>query len=263
MDLGIKNKVAVVTASSKGLGFAVADRLYREGCKVAITARGTEDLNRAAEQIGENGEGEIYAFPSDVTKPDEINTFLDGVQNNLGNPDILVINAGGPPPGTFDSTSVEDWQKGFELNLLSGVNLIKRVLPAMRENHWGRILFMVSISAKQPLQNMILSNSIRAGVLGMAKTLADEVAADGVLVNSLLPGFIMTGRMKQVVKAQADNLGIPFEQRLEQLEAQIPVKRLGKPEEFANFAAFLVSKPASFVTGGVFLADGGMYRGLI
>jgi len=263
MDLGIKNKVALVCASSKGLGFAVADRLAQEGCKVAITARGLEDLNAAAEEIGRHSESEVYAFPADVTKTDEMDTFFDGVQSKLGDPDILVINAGGPPPGNFDSTSVEDWQRGFELNLLSAVPLIKRALPKMRENHWGRILFMVSISAKQPLQNMLLSNAIRAGVLGMAKTLADEVAKDGILVNSLLPGFIMTGRMQQVVQAQADSLGISFEEKQQQIESQIPLGRLGQPEEFANVAAFLVSKTASFVTGGVFMADGGMYRGLV
>lgn len=263
MDLGIRDRVAVVTAASKGLGRAVAAALAAEGVKVAICARNVEELNAAAEEIGKLGDSDVLAYPADVTRAGELDTFFDVVAESLGPVDILVANAGGPPPGSFMKLSDAQWQEAFELNLMSSVNLARRVLPGMVERHWGRILFMTSVSVKQPLANLLLSNSLRAGVTGMAKTLADEVAGSGVLVNCLLPGFIRTGRMEAVVRAQAEAAGISFETRLAQIEAQIPVGRLGKPEEFAKVAAFLVSEAASFVTGTSVLCDGGMYRGLL
>jgi len=263
MDLGIRKRVAVVTAASKGLGYAVAEQLANEGARVAITARGVSQLNASGDALQKTSGSEIFAYPCDVSKADQLSTFLEEVNSNIGSPDILVVNAGGPPPGGFDGVTDSQWQDAFELTLMSAIRMIRHVLPGMRERRWGRILLMVSISAKQPLANMLLSNSIRAGVLGMAKTLADEVAKDGVLINCLLPGFIRTGRMEEVVQAQANQANIPFDEHLKQIESQIPVGRLGKPEEFGKAAAFLVSDAASFMTGGVFLCDGGMYRGLI
>jgi 3-oxoacyl-[acyl-carrier protein] reductase len=263
MDLGIKGKVAVVTAASKGLGRAVAMQLAAEGAKVAVCARHVDELNASAEEIGRAGDSDVVAYPADVTSAEELDTFFDIVTENLGPVDILVANAGGPPPGRFESLSDEQWQAAIELNLMSSVRLARHVLPGMLERKWGRILFMTSVSVKQPLANLLLSNSIRAAVTGMAKTLADEVAGSGVLVNCLLPGFILTGRMEAVVKAQAEAAGVDFETRLKQLETQIPVGRLGRPEEFANMAAFLVSERASYVTGTSVLCDGGLYRGLL
>ncbi len=263
MDLGIKGKSAWVTASSKGLGFAVARRLSMEGARVAVCARDEAALFGAAESIRKETGGEVFHAACDVSREAEIERFHERAAAALGPADILVVNAGGPPPGTFESVRPEQWNAGFDLNFLSGVHLIRRVLPGMKERNWGRVLCMTSISAKMPLANMVISNAIRAGVIGMAKTLSDEVAGYNVLVNCLCPGFIRTGRMEEVVTAQAENLKISFEERLAQLQAGIPVGRLGRPEEFANFAAFLVSEAASFVTGGTFVCDGGQFRGLM
>ncbi len=263
MDLGIRNKTAIVCAASRGLGLAVATRLAKEGAKVAICARNMEALNEAVEQINPVAENDVFAYPCDVTDPQQIDAFHDAVVENLGTVDILVTNAGGPPPGTFQNVTSEQWQAGFDLTLMSAVHFIHRVLPAMQENGWGRILAMTSISARQPLPNMILSNAIRASVIGAMKTLADEVAGRGINVNSLCPGFILTSRMEEVVRAQAEQGGTDYDTRLKQVEASIPVGRLGKPEEFADMAAFLVSERASFVTGSTVLVDGGMYRGLM
>ncbi|RJO66133.1 MAG: SDR family oxidoreductase [Myxococcales bacterium] len=264
MDLGIRGRKAVVTAASKGLGLAVAERLAIEGAQVAICARNAETLADAVRHIKKAAaDAVVFARACDVTKPEEMDAFVAATRKELGGIDILVTNAGGPPPGTFDSVSDAQWQEAFNLNLMSAVRLIRAALPDMIGNRWGRILLMASISARQPLANMILSNAVRAGVIGMAKTLADEVAHEGVLVNVLCPGFIRTGRMEQVIRAQAEKAGVGFEERLKTVQSQIPIGRLGRPEEFANVAAFLVSEAASFVTGSTVLADGGMFRGLM
>lgn len=263
MELGIEGKAAVVCAASKGLGFAVARRLSLEGARLAICARGGEALDEAAKKIGEESGKEVFAFPCDLSESTEIEGFMEAAAKRFGRVDILVNNAGGPPPGGFEDLTPEQWRSGFDLTLMSAMHLIRLVLPGMKAGGWGRILNMVSISAKQPLANMMLSNAIRAGVIGMAKTLADELGGSGVLVNSLLPGFMRTARMEEVIRAQAETRGISFDERLKEVQADIPLGRLGRPEEFADFAAFLVSERASFVTGGAFLCDGGMYRGIM
>jgi len=262
MDLGLKDKVAVIGASSKGLGYAVAHRLAREGAKVALCARGEKELIAAAEQIQQESGTVVFAQPCDVTKPEAITAFVNVVRASLGPIDIMVTNAGGPPPGTFETLPVSAWQEAFELNMMSSVHMIREALPDMKAKQKGSILFMVSVSAIQPLPNLILSNAIRAGVIGLAKTLADEFAPFGIRVNSLCPGYYLTGRMEQVIRSQAEKTGVSYEKRLEQVQAQVPMGRLGRPEEFGDVAAFLVSERASYVSGLTMQVDGGMFRAL-
>lgn len=263
MELGLNGKIALVCAASKGLGYAVAERLAREKARVAILARDSVVLEEACQRLQRDTQGEIFAVSADVADDAQMRRALDAVTERFGAPDILVLNAGGPAPGVFTALREEDWQNAFNLNLMSAVRLIRRALPAMKERRQGAILFMTSISVKQPLPNMMLSNSLRAAVTGMSRTLADEVAPFHIRVNALGPGYFRTDRMEQVIRAQAEKRGVPYEEQLAALADLIPLGRLGEPREFADFAAFLVSERASYVTGGAFWIDGGLYRGLM
>lgn len=262
MELGLNGKIAIVCGASRGLGYAVAERLAREHARVAIVARDATGLEAATEKLRKETGGEILPLCADVADDTQMQTAFGALLQRWGSPDVVILNAGGPKPGTFAAVSDEDWLAAFNLNLLSAVRLTRRALPVMKERRQGAILFMTSVAVRQPLPNMILSNAVRAAVTNLAKTLAEEVAPHGIRVNVLAPGYFLTPRMEVVIGAQASAKGISFEEQLAAMQAQIPLGRIGDPKEFGDLAAFLVSERASYVTGQQFIVDGGFYRGL-
>lgn len=262
MDLGLRDRVAIVAGASKGMGKAIALGLAREGAKLSLCARGEEALNATAEEIRRETGVEALAVAADVTKVEEVKSLVDETIRRLGRIDILVCNAGGPPATTFLQASVEDFRRAIETNLIGTVQLCKEVVPHMRERKWGRIVNIVSLAAKQPFEGLILSNTARPGVLGLAKSMANELAKDGILVNSVCPGYVLTGRVAEVTAARARQRGISEEVVMAQSTAGIPLGRMGSPEELANVVVFLASERASYVTGVALQVDGGQYTAL-
>jgi 3-oxoacyl-[acyl-carrier protein] reductase len=263
MDLGLHDKVALVTAASKGLGKAVALRLAQEGADVAICARGKADLAATAAEIGAQTGRQALSLPADVSAPAAAAALVGATVERFGRVDILVTNAGGPPPGQFLDLTPEDWEAAAQLTLMSAVRLCYAVVPVMKERVAGSILAMTSITVKQPLPNLVLSNSVRLGVVGLVKTLADELGPFGIRVNSICPGWTRTARVEQLLRDRAERNGTTLEEEAARIAAAIPLGRMGTPEEFAAAAAFLVSPAASYVTGVSLLVDGGMYRGVM
>ena len=261
MDLGLGGKVALVTAASRGLGRAVAQRLAQEGAHVTICARGEEQLLETAADIEVAAGGQVLAVTADVSDPAAVEPLVQATVEHFGRIDILVINAGGPPPGQFLDLTVEDWEAAVNLTLMSGVRLCYGVAPLMKKQGAGAILAMTSVTVKQPLPNLVLSNSLRLGVTGLVKTLADELAPFGVRVNGICPGWTRTDRVEQLLRDRADRHGSTPDEEAAKIAAAIPLGRMGTPEEFAAAAAFLVSPTASYITGVSLLVDGGMYRG--
>lgn len=261
MNLGLDGRAAVVTGASRGLGFATARALAREGVRVAIGARSTEDLARAKAEIEREVEGaRIVTAPLDVIDPASIDAFATSVRGELGDPDILVSNAGGPPSGTYDQVEVEQYAPALELCFLFAVRLFDAFLPSMRKRGFGRIVHVASISAKQPLDGLILSNASRAATVGFCKTVASQVAKDGVTVNVVLPGFTATDRTIELADAISARSGTTPDAVRAAWESQIPAGRLGRPEEFADVVAFLCSANASYLTGTTLAIDGGFLR---
>jgi 3-oxoacyl-[acyl-carrier protein] reductase len=242
MDLGLKDRVALVAAASQGLGKAVALGLAREGAKLAICARGGEALRATAAEIPV----ECLAMPIDVTVEAQVKEFVQATLRRFGRIDICVANAGGPPARPFEETSLEDWRAAVDLNLLSTVMLAREVLPVMKQQRWGRFLTITSVAAMQPIDGLVLSNGVRPAVTGLVKTLANEYGPFNVLVNNIAPGFTATERLKKLGARP---------------EAEIPLRRIGEPEEFANVAVFLASERASYITGTTILVDGGFTKG--
>jgi len=262
MDLGLKDKVALVAAASQGLGRAVADELGTEGANLIICSRRQDKLDGVAQEIEERSGVRVAAIAGDLARVDDIQRIVDHGVERFGRIDILVTNTGGPPAGKFESLTQQQWDAAARSLLTSVVALTRLVLPGMKERGWGRILNITSIAAKQPVENLILSNSLRAAVTGFAKTLADEVAEFGVTVNNILPGYTLTERVEQLARTIAEKDGVEIDEVKRRWEAQIPMRRLGRPEEFAALAAFLVSERASYITGSSVAADGGWIRGL-
>jgi 3-oxoacyl-[acyl-carrier protein] reductase len=263
MDLGLKNKVALVVASSRGLGRAVAEELAAEGASLLLCARDEQTLTETAAAIAESSGVHVLAVPADVTVIDDIKRLVDAGTERFGRIDILVTNAGGPPAGTFDKLTREQWDEAIRLTLLSAVELARQVLPGMKERHWGRIINITSIAVKQPVDGLLLSNSLRAGLTGFARTLANEVAPDGITVNNVMPGYTRTERLEHLVEFMAEKQGIGVEEFRGTWEKEIPMGRLGEPRELAATIAFLASERASYITGTSIQVDGGWIRSLL
>ena len=263
MDLGIKGRIAVVTAASKGLGRATAEELSREGCRVAICSRNQAEITQVAGEIAQATGNEVVPFEADMSREAGIDGLLAGVRAKLGDPEIVVVNAGGPKSGRYADITLADYPAAVELTLMSGVRLTHGVLPAMQAKGWGRIVYISSISVKQPIPNLLLSNMARAGLTGFIKTVASEVAASGVTLNQVLPGAHDTDRVRANAAQEAQTKGITMEAVLAGRAQSNPMKRIGKPEELAALVAFLSSARASYINGTSILVDGGAFTGLM
>lgn len=263
MDLGIEGKVALVTGASAGLGFAVASALANEGVSVAICSRDAGRINAAAQRINSNvSRDAVTAFVTDLTDRAARESITTKVADRLGPIDICVINSGGPPSGPFESHPDERWTAAVDEHLGAALALVRGSLEGMRKARWGRIITITSCSVKQPTSGLILSNTARAAVVGFVRSLANEVAADGITVNNLMPGYTNTDRIKELTGQMSARSGMPPAQIIARWEEQIPMGRLGQPEEFGAVAAFLCSAQASYVTGSSISVDGGWNRGL-
>ena len=262
MDLGLKDRVAIVAASSQGLGKAVAFGLAREGVKLALCARTEHTLVAAADEIHRATGVDVITRKLDVTKHSQVKKFVAETLQEFGRVDICVANAGGPPSKSFAETTIEDWERATELNLMSTVYLAKEALPIMQLQRWGRFIAITSITVKQPVEGLILSNSVRSGVSGLVKTLANEYGPFNVLVNSVCPGYTATARLLELSRTLAEKEGVAPNVIEERWAAQTPVGRVGTPEEFANVVVFLASERASYVTGVSLAVDGGIVKGL-
>jgi 3-oxoacyl-[acyl-carrier protein] reductase len=259
MDLGLKGKIALVTASSKGMGKACALGLAAEGARVVMCARTERDLNAAADEVRARTGSDVLAVPTDVTRADQVKALMARAVEAFGGVDVLVANAGGPPRGTFDEVTDEQWYGAFEVSLLSVVRLIREVLPGMRQRRWGRIITIQSSSVKQPIPGLDLSNGVRPGTAGLMKTLASDLGRDNILVNTVCPGRILTDRLL----GGARQAGLSPEAYAAQVGVDVPLGRVGTAEEFANVVVFLASERASYVTGVAVQVDGGLVRGLL
>lgn len=262
MDLGLKDRVALVAASSTGLGKAVALGLAREGAKLALCARTPATLEAAAEEIRRETGVEVLARAIDVTVYGEVRAFVAETAAHFGRLDICVANAGGPPSKSFAETSVEDWHAAAELNLMSTVYLAKEALPWMQQRRWGRFIAITSVTVKQPVEGLILSNAVRSGVVGLMKTLANEYGPYNVLVNNVCPGFTATARLGSLAETLAAKAGVSPRESEQRWASQAPLGRVGQPEELANLVVFLASERASYITGTSIAVDGGTVRGL-
>ena len=259
MDMGLKGKVALVTGASKGMGRACALGLAAEGARVAMCARNEGDLKTAVDEVKAATKADVVGVAADVTKAEQVRSLVTRVKEALGSPDILIANCGGPPRGYFDEFGDDAWLGAVDVSLMSTVRLVREVLPGMRAKRWGRILTIQSVSVKQPLPELLLSNAVRPGVAGMMKTLALQLGKENILVNTLCPGKILTDRLLGGMKQS----GLSREQYLAQQGQDIPMGRVGTAEEFANVAVFLASERASYVTGVSIQVDGGLVRGLL
>lgn len=262
MDLGLKNRVALVAASSQGIGLATAEAFAAEGCRVAMCARNASTLEAAAERIRDRHKAEVFAQAFDVTDSAAVSRFVAAVGDKFGGVDICVTNAGGPPAKGFLAASLDDWQNAIAANFLSTVYFAREVIPHMQRKRWGRIITITSITTKQPVADLVLSNAVRAAVVGLVKSLANEFGKDGILVNNVGPGFTATDRLKQLAKTRASASGKTEHELFDGWAADAPVKRLGDPREVAETIVWLASERASYVTGQTVLVDGGLYKGL-
>lgn len=264
MDLGLKERVAIVAAASTGLGRAVAERLAREGARVAICARSTETLEKTAADIFSATGSDVLAVPCDLTVESEVRTLVDSTVKRFGRLDVVVTNAGGPPSGGFAqfASGLDPYRRALELNLLSTVSLTQAAIPEMRRNGWGRVIAVTSLAAKQPSTSLLLSSIARAGVLAFTKVLATELASENITVNSVCPGFTLTERLSELAEAEAGRAGCAPEEIYERWRREIPSHRIADPAEFADVVAFLASERASYVTGVALAIDGGIIKSL-
>ena len=252
----------MVAASSQGIGRATAEAFAAEGCRVAMCARNREALNTAAEKIRSQYQTEVLAEPFDVTDPTAVRDFVNAVVQKFGSADICVTNAGGPPAKGFLATTIEEWKRAVDLNFMSVVYFAHQVIPHMQKKKWGRILTITSVSTKQPVPDLVYSNAVRAAVVGLVKSLANEFGKDSILVNNVGPGYTATERLKELARSRAKASGKTEKEILEGFAADAPLKRLGDPRELADTIVWLASERASYITGQTILVDGGVYKGL-
>jgi 3-oxoacyl-[acyl-carrier protein] reductase len=262
MDLGLKGRGVIVAASSQGIGRAAAESFAREGAQVAMCARTEKVLNEAAEAIRKTTAAEVLAEPVDVTDAVQVQRFVELVVKRFGRIDVCVANAGGPPAKNFLSLSPDEWRKAVDLNFMSVVHLAKAVIPHMQRHRWGRIVTITSVTVKQPVAELIMSNAVRAAVVGLVKSLSNEFGKDGILVNNVGPGYTATERLEELAGVRALAAGSSPEQIYQSWAQEIPARRLGTPQEIADLIVWLSSERASYITGQTILADGGLYRGL-
>jgi len=263
MDLGLKDRVALVAASSQGLGKAVAFGLAREGARLALCSRNAAAVEATAESIREETGAEVFAAATDVTREEEVRRLVKQTIERFGRIDICVTNAGGPPAKPFDATTVEDWRRAIDFNLMSTLFFAREVLPGMRDQRWGRLITITSLTVKQPVDNLILSNSVRAAVAGLVKSLSNEYAPFNVLVNNVCPGYTATDRLVELSSTLAKSSGVAPEEIEKRWTSQIPLRRLARPEEFADAVVYLSSERASYITGQSIAIDGGFAKGLL
>lgn len=263
MDLKLKDKRALVTAASRGLGYATAKVLATEGVKVAINSRDPDHITKAAQKLTSETNIDIVPLAGNVADPTVPADLIERAVENLGGLDLLVTNAGGPPAGRFESFDDQDWQNAVELSLLSHVRLIRAALPYLRDSETPSVLTITSYSVKQPIPNLVLSNSIRSATIGLTKTLALELGSDGIRFNSILPAWTETERVYELMENRAQTNETNIEEEMAKQSQDSPLGRMGKPEEFANAAVFLLSPAASYITGVMLTVDGGMYKGTL
>lgn len=263
MDLQLRGKRALVTGASRGLGFAVARGLAMEGCQVAINSRNHKNLAEAAMKIAEETGVDVYPLAGDVTEPEVPARLVAQAVEAMGGLDLLLTNTGGPPPGKFEDFDDDAWQKAVNLCLMSHVRLIRAALPYLRQSKAASVLAVTSYTVKQPLMNLILSNSVRAATVGLIKTLALELGADGIRFNSILPAWTETERVYEILQNRARLNNTTVEEEIARQAKETPLGRMSTPEEFANPAVFLLSPAASYLTGVMLSVDGGLYKGTL
>ena len=262
METGLRDRVAIVAASSQGIGRATAEAFAAEGCRLAICARNQQTLNAVAEKIRNQYKTEVIAEPFDVTDAGAVRDFVNAAVKKFGSVDICVTNAGGPPAKGFLATMIDEWKRAVEANFMSTVYFAHQVIPHMQKKKWGRIIAITSITTKQPVSDLVYSNAVRAAVVGLVKSLANEFGKDGILVNNVGPGFTATDRLKELAHSRSAALGKTEKEIFEGWAADTAVKRLGEPREVADTIIWLASERASYITGQTILVDGGLYKGL-
>lgn len=263
MDLGLRDKIALVAASSRGLGRACAHSLSAEGAKVVICARDGKDLRSAADEIAGDTNNQVLAIVADLTSARDCRQVVQDTVEYFGGLHVLVTNNAGPPAGYFFDFDDNEWYRAIDLTLMSAIRLIRAAVPYMREGGWGRIINIASVSVKEPLDDLILSSSLLAGVVGMARTLASQLAADGITVNNVMPGYILTERVREIAQTRAKAQGKSPDEVLNGFAELVPMGRIGKPEELAAMVTFLASEQAAYVSGTSILVDGGRCKGLM
>ena len=263
MDLRIKDRIALVCGSSSGLGLAIATRLAQEGCRIALNGRDQSRLDNAANLVERATGKRPETFMADVSDSGGVTTLVDAVTEAQGPIDILLANAGGPPATTFEEADTATWQRAIDLNLLSTINLCRAVSSGMQERGWGRIVCLTSVAAKQPIPGLLLSSTARAGLLGFVKGVANEIAKDGVTINTICPGYMRTERVSHLFEVMAKKGGVSMEEVEQNLVAQIPAGRIGNPDELAAMVAFMVSDHAGYLTGATIQVDGGYIKGIL
>lgn len=262
MDLGLRGRSVIVAGSSEGMGRSAAEAFAAEGARVALCARTEKKVQAAAAEIREQHKSEVFAMPCDVSDAAAVKKFVTAVAAQFGGVDVCVTNAAGPPSRNFFTATNEEWAKAFEMNFMSTVHFAREVIPWMQKKKWGRLVTITSVSVKQPIPDLILSNAVRAGVVGLVKSLANEFGKDGITVNNVGPGYTATERLKSLAATRALAAGVKPEDFYAKWAEDTPLKRIAQPEEVADAIVWLASERASYITGQTLLVDGGSYRGV-